>query len=212
MPIDASRYSSSSNYSDRYASKTQDIAPEPQARQGSWQQSPASSWSQAPGGSHSSNVYSVYSNSSSSPSTALVDKKPISGLSASKEKKLDLAMKTRDCLQKLPIDFPIRSLTPDEYQCPIALLDRKINRLVNSADIKNPFTKLSNHLESKEEEKELNREMSALYKKARDIQLKGTNPTDKNRASNVTDILTIHGREQPWFKEIREENRVNWNK
>ncbi|MBK5414738.1 hypothetical protein [Pseudomonas sp. TH31] len=209
MPIDANRYASSNNYSDRYASKTQDIAPEPQARQGSWQQTPASSWSQTPGTSHSSNAYSVYSGPNSSPSTALVDKKPISGLSASKQQELDRAMKTRDSLQKLPNDFPIRSLTRDEYQSPIELLDRKINRLANSTDSKNPVTKFSNHLENKKEEKELNREMASLYKKARDIQHNGTNPTDKNRASNVTDTLTSLGREQPWFKDIRKENRAD---
>ncbi|MBT2374290.1 hypothetical protein [Pseudomonas fluorescens] len=179
MPIDGNSYPNTYNNTSSYANKYQSIAPESQASHGSWAQSS---------------------------STPLVNQTPLSSLSKSTQEKINQAKNTKDTLEKLPKDFPIRSLTSEDYQRPVSLIQQKIDKLANNTDSKNPFTKISNHRENKRDEKELNKEMSSLYKKVRDVQLNGTNETDKNRASNVTDTLTVLGRNQPWLQDIRKEN------
>ncbi|MFO2464738.1 hypothetical protein OOJ96_13910 [Pseudomonas sp. 15FMM2] len=202
MPIDSNRYSNTDNYSSRYATKHQDIAPETRSSQGS-------SWSQPSSSSSSHGSSWSQPSSSSSSSAALYDKKPLSSMSSSQRQELEQMRKAKDTLEKLPNEFPIRSLNQHDYQRPISLLEQRINKLENGSNSKNPITRLNNYQERKKEEKELNKEMGALYKKARDVQLNGTNPTDKNRASNVTDTLTSMGRDQSWFQAVRKENRSN---
>ncbi|AKS08708.1 hypothetical protein [Pseudomonas trivialis] len=187
MPIDSNRYANhnSGNYSDRYASKHQDIAPSNNASQSSWMQSSSSAGSSAP----------------------LLDKQPYSALSPSRQKELDQLKKTKDALEKLPVDFPTPALPKTTYQAPINLLEQRIKKLEVSPQSKNPITKFSDYRETKKTDKALNKEMGTLYKQARDVQLNGSNTTDKNRASNVTDTLTTLGKDQPWLKEVRKENR-----
>ncbi|MDQ0653076.1 hypothetical protein [Pseudomonas cedrina] len=187
MPIDSSRYSNnnSGNYSDRYASKYQDVAPSNPAPQGSWKQSSSSAGSSAP----------------------LLDKQPYSSFSPARQKELDQLKKTKDALERLPVDFPTPALPKTTYQAPINLLEQRIKKLEVNPESKNPIAKFSDYREHKKTDKAFNREMGALYKQARDVQSNGSNTTDRNRASNVTDSLTALGRDQSWFKEVRKENR-----
>ncbi|MBN2992435.1 hypothetical protein JWR97_15060 [Pseudomonas cedrina subsp. fulgida] len=175
MPIDSNRYANNSygNYSDRYASKHQDIAP-----------------------SSSAGAYAP-----------LLDKQPYSSFSPARQKELDQLKKTKDALARLPVDFPTPALPKTTYQAPINLLEQRIKKLEVSPASKNPITQLSDYRQSKHTDKLFNKEMGALYKQARDVQTHGSNTTDRNRASNVTDTLTTLGKDQPWLREVRKENR-----
>ncbi|WP_300629706.1 hypothetical protein [Pseudomonas sp.] len=186
MPIDSSRYASGSqNYSDRYGSKHQSIAPQSHSTQGSWKQS----------------------SSSSSSSTPLLNNQPYSMMSPSKRQQFDQAKTTKDALERLPTDFPTPALPKTAYQAPISLLEQRIKNLEVRSESHNPLTKLSHYREDKKTDKAFNKEMVTLYKQARDVQTNGTNPTDKNRASNITDQLTVMGNGQPWLEQVRKENR-----
>ncbi|QDG56338.1 hypothetical protein [Pseudomonas sp. NIBRBAC000502773] len=187
MPIDSNFNPSSGsyNYENRYSDKHQNIAPESRSTQGSWLQT----------------------SSRADTSHSLVDKKPYSALSSSQQKQLDQARTTKDKLEKLPVDFPINAMPKTAYEAPITLLEQRIKKLEVSPQSKNPLQKLSDYRENKKADKAFNKEMGGLYKQARDVQSNGTNPTERNRASNLTDELTTMGRDQPWFKAISAENR-----
>ncbi|AZF06691.1 hypothetical protein [Pseudomonas sp. R5-89-07] len=193
MPIDSSHYSShSNNYSDRYGDKYQSIAPQTSSTQGSWRQS----------------------SSSSNSSTPLVSNLPYSTMGPSNRQQFDQANTTKAALEKLPTDFPTPALPKTAYQAPINLLEQRIKNLEARSETSNPLTKLSHYREDKKTDKAFNKEMVTLYKQARDVQTNGTNQTDKNRASNVTDQLTVLGKGQPWLEQVRKENRkggvLNW--
>lgn len=187
MPIDSNRYANahSGNYPDRYASKHQDIAPSNTSIQGSWMQSSSNAGSSAP----------------------LLDKQPYSAMSPARQKELDQLKKTRDALEKLPVDFPTPALPKNSYQGPINLLEQRIRKLEVSPESNNPIAKFGDYRAHKKTDKALNKEMGALYKQARDVQTHGSNPTDRNRAANVTDSLITLGKDQTWLKDIRKENR-----
>lgn len=184
MPINSNNhtYSSGSNHS--YADKYQSIAPESTPSQGSWLR-PSGSQSSAP----------------------LLDQQPHSKLSPTKQKELETLKKNKDKLENLPVTFPTPALPVSSFQPAINLTQKRIDQLSNPPKTRNPITKLNNTREVKKTDNELNKEMVSLYKQARDVQTHGTNPTDKSRASNVTDELTAMGLNQPWLKDVRKENR-----
>ncbi|CAI2798717.1 hypothetical protein K7402_23285 [Pseudomonas fluorescens group sp.] len=185
LPIDRYANSSANNYSDRYATKHQDVAPQPHSTQSSWMQGSSNTGASAP----------------------LLDKQPYSAMSPSRQKELDQLKKTKDALEKLPVDFPTPALPKTSYQPPINLLEQRIKKLEVSPGSKNPINQFNDYRENKKTDKAFNKEMGSLYKQARDVQTRGSNPTDRNRASNVTDTLTTLGKGQPWLKDIRKENR-----
>lgn len=182
MPIDSLRYSNASN---RYADKYQSIAPESSSSRGSWMQT----------------------SSSSGASASLVNKQPFSALSADKQKQLHQTRLNKDTLENLPTHFPSSALPKTVYEPTINLMKKRIDNLESRPESKNPLTMLKHSREDKKLDKAINQHMGTLYKQARDVQLNGTNPTDRNRASNVTDQLTALGRTDAWFKDIRTENR-----
>ncbi len=182
MPIDSI---GSHNTTNRYADKYQSIAPEPSSSQGSWMQSSSSSGASAP----------------------LINKHPSSKLSPDKQNQLHQTTLKKDALENLPTNFPSAALPKTAYEPTLNLLQKKIEHLESRPESKNPLTMLKNSREDKKLDKAINQEMGALYKQARDVQLNGSNETDRNRASNVTDQLTAMGRNDSWFSDIRKENR-----
>lgn len=88
LPIDRYANSSANNYSDRYATKHQDVAPQTHSTQSSWTQGSSNTGASAP----------------------LLDKQPYSAMSPSRQKELDQLKKTKDALEKLPVDFPTPAL------------------------------------------------------------------------------------------------------
>ncbi|KGE66311.1 MULTISPECIES: hypothetical protein [Pseudomonas] len=183
MPINSNNHAYSGN-THSYADKYQSIAPENNASQGSWLK-PSGSQSSAP----------------------LLDQQPTSALSPNRQKKLEALKKNKDKLENLPATFPTPALPASSFQPAINLTQKRIDQLSNPPKTSNPITKFNNAREVKQTDNALNKEMASLYKQARDVQTNGTNPTDKNRASNVTDELTVMGRDQSWLKDVRKENR-----
>lgn len=187
MPIDSNSNPSSGSYSyqNRYSDKHQNIAPENPSKQGSWFQT----------------------SSRADTSQPLVDKKPYSALSSSQQKQLEQARTEKAKLEKLSGEYPIRALPEEAYQPPISLLEQRIKKLEVSPQSTNPLQKFSDYRDNKKTDKAFIKEMGTLYKQSRDAYNHGTDPIEKERALNLTDELTAMGRNQPWFKAVRAENR-----
>ncbi|OCW22149.1 hypothetical protein [Pseudomonas sp. S3E12] len=187
MPIDSNSNPSSGSYSyqNRYSDKHQNIAPENPSKQGSWFQT----------------------SSRADTSQPLVDKKPYSALSSSQQKQLDQARATKDKLKQLRLDFPINAMPKEVYKPSTTVLKQQIKKLEATPQSKNPLQKFSDYRDNKKTDKAFIKEMGALYKQSRDAYNHSTDPIEKERALNLTDELTAMGRNQPWFKAVRAENR-----